>query len=500
MKNIKVIGIAIAVAALLVVAHLGASWLIGQRMESATIAQLEKLKVEAPYLKVISQKNEYGLFSSTQEIMFGIDTACFDTGPVAPGAEDPAAPLKQISFGVRNVIQHGPIVFRDGVHLTLAHEQGELILPPEVQQHLKAAFGDQAILSWHGTVSFTGTHDLTLTSPTGKLVKPDMQLLWSGIQGKIKVNARTGAYEFNVLAPGLQVSGADAQNEQFQIEKIALTGQGQRGVADLNLGDAAFTIDNIKVNSPMFGASSAESFKIQATSVANGEFVDVNQVIQLNSVDVLGKKYGPITYHIALNHLHAETVAKLAKAFEKLSCVKRGEQDAALETLLQSARTHGIALLQHKPELLIKQIRAILPEGEVLANGHLTLTAFDGKLEADPAALLPALIAGLDAGFEATASQNLVRYFARQQMLDSAMRTLMTDRKESPTEKELADLSASIDQQLTEQIQGFAALNYVQIDGDKFKVVFKFQKGLPTLNGAPFQSPIPLPLPAAPVK
>jgi len=498
MKNIKVIGVAVAVAALLVVAHLGASWLIGQRMESATIAQLEKLKTEAPYLKVISQKNEYGLFSSTQEIMFGIDSACFDTGPRAPGAEDPAPSLKQISFGVRNVIQHGPIVFRDGMHFTLAHERGELILPPDAQQHLKAAFGDQAILSWHGTVGFTGTHDLTLTSPAAKLVKPDMQLLWSGIQGTIKLNARSGAYEFNVLAPGLQLSGADAQNEQLQIEKIALTGQGQRGVADLNLGDAMFTIDNIKVNSPMYGAAGAQNFKVQATSVANGDFVDVNEIIQLNSVDVLGRKYGPVTYHIALNHLHATTLAKLAQEFQKLTCVKQGEQDAAFQAMMQSAKTHGLALLQNKPELLIKQIRVVLPEGEFLANGHLALTAFDAKTMDDPAALLPLLIAGLDAGFEASASQNLVRYLAKTQMLNSATQTLMMDKKIPPTEKELADLSATIDQQLTEQIQGFAALNYVQIDGDKYKLVFKFQKGLPTLNGAPFQ--LPVPLPAAPVK
>src|SRR5438270_13126925 len=101
--NKKIVIAAASITGLLVAGHLGASWYVGQTIRNATDAQLAKLKAEAPFFRIVSQKNDYGLFSSTQEIVIGFEPSCFS----APGDDKLAQDLKDVTFGMRNTIQHG---------------------------------------------------------------------------------------------------------------------------------------------------------------------------------------------------------------------------------------------------------------------------------------------------------------------------------------------------------------------------------------------------------
>lgn len=493
MKKLRMIGIVVAIAGLLVAAHLGISWGIGRYVENATQAQLEKLQAEAPYLKVISQSHQTGLFNSTQEIVLGINSACFENAPVVSDNTN-AAPL---TFTVHNRIQHGPIIFHGGLHFALVHEEGELILPPEIQSAVQDAFGKQPLLTWNGFLTYTGEHDLTLSSPSAKMFKPTGSLNWSGVQGKITYSASSGAYSFKLQAPLLQANGNGPQGGQVNVEKIIFSGQGERGIADLNLGSVAFTIDNVQVTSPMSGAGQLRNFKIQATSLANGEYVDLDEEIQVDQLAALGKQYGPLTYHFALNHLHAETLAQLGKAFQQVMCVKPSERDARLSEAMQTIKAQGIALLNHKPELLLKQIHVALPEGEFHAQGHVNLPNFSAQANDGNDVLMAALVRGLDAEFEASVAQSLVRQLTKQQMFGSVMQRWMLEKKAAPSEQEMVELNAEVDHDLDQQMLAMRERKLVVADGNNFKLQFKFVKGEATLNGAPFQSPIPLLTPPA---
>lgn len=477
---------AIAIIALLGAGIVGTSWYVGKRLENLTAEQLAKLKQEVPYLKVVSQKNSYGLFSSTQDITFGLEPGCFQGPNQSANAADA---FKDLSFGIRNRIQHGPIAIANGVHLGLAYTQGELVFPAALQPAIKSVFGEQPALSWKGTMRFSGDQELAVTSPAVTQKRPDVMFSWEGLQGIIKTTV-PGGYDIQLNAPSLRVIGQAEPVAKLNIEKLTFAAKGQRNADNLNLGDGSFGVGQMIVSLPFFGEANINNFKIQAESKLDGGFVNVNENFDLTNFEMGGNKYGPFSLQLAFNHLHAASLAKLSKEFQKLSCNKSANINAELNKILEASKTIALELLKNKPEFSLKQLRVNLPEGEFLAKGNAVLESITSTSIADTNALMADIMSHLAVNFEATTNQGLPLSYAKQQAASMLKQRLMAEQKNFPSEQEFNQL---VEQQAKEQLLWLTAQNIVQAEGDKYKLVFKLQKGQATLNGVAFQPPVPIP-------
>ena len=135
--------------------YVGASAWSGRQIEARYREQLAQVPAKMPLVRILEQKYERGLFTSTSTATLGF--GC----PPAPGKAVPA-------MTITSAIHHGPIAGATPA-LAVIDSQVRIVGGDADAQQITAALGTAAPLTVRTVASFSGSVRSTLASPAAKV-------------------------------------------------------------------------------------------------------------------------------------------------------------------------------------------------------------------------------------------------------------------------------------------------------------------------------------------
>ncbi|WP_374590850.1 DUF945 family protein, partial [Aquabacterium sp.] len=199
----------VGLGALIVVAgYAGATVVVGNRVKSGLEGSTETLTRQLPFAKVLEQKYDKGLFSSTRTTK--LQLGCIKMPPDENGQPRPREP---IVITWRDRIQHGPLPGFKGVGA--AAVDTEFVMSDSVQKNLAELFGKEKPLTIHTLVGWDGSTKTLIASPKATLKDPKQgELVWSGLTGTVTRSARAdGPGSADFTFPSLQVKTLQPGNQ-----------------------------------------------------------------------------------------------------------------------------------------------------------------------------------------------------------------------------------------------------------------------------------------------
>lgn len=467
-KKLAVPAIGVAV---LVAAWAGGSWVTGQRVQAALLAQAEGMKTpagQAPRAFRVTEVNyERRLLGATRTLT------------VAFGCEAAPAVLTW-----RDDIRHGPLPGFAG--FGAARIDSALVLSAEQREKLKSVLGDtQAQLQLRTLVAYNGSYKTQLDVPALRVKSADgsdfeMQGASAWVQvaadGSARYEASLPSYALSVpgaaQAPGVRVSlsGAKMQGEGLAPLWWAFSGKGGGSLAAMNVETVApdgqrqpvFSLKNLSYTQD--GGISAGLYQASGSLQGQG---------QLGSMvlDAMAMK-------VSMKQLHAESYAALMAAMINTACPgadAAADPMAALKPMLAPMQ----ALLPHGPQIGMDELSFTLGGLTTKMNYQLGVNGITAEEVRSEAALMPVLMqkAVLSMGVEAP----------------EALLAKVAEAMGRPLPPEM------LEQQLAQaEAQGMLVRS-----GPTLSAKFEMRNGTALLNGKPMPMPglpgqAPAPTPAAP--
>lgn len=448
--------------------YVGATAVVGARVKTELETNTEKLTQQLPFAKVLDQKYEKGLFSSTRTTK--LQLGCVQLPPDASGQPRPREP---IVVTWRDTIKHGPLPGFKSVGA--ASVDTEFVVPDTVQKNLTDMFGKEKPLTIHTLVGWDGSTKTQISSPKATYKDPkEGELVWSGLTGTVTRASGTGGLstaDFSV--PSIEIRGT-LPGDHVQLNQAHFHFEGTAnpdniwvasGKGGAELASIEFQITprhGEDVGTPMKGSITNLKYQAEST-LANGllstkgsfsgaaKFGDtvINQV----QMDVSGK------------NIHAETYARMMKNMtaQSLSCDEQAVKSPQQQ--LQELQADLVPLLVYNPEYSMDRLVVELDgkKGEVsYAFG------VQGATDADKQTPLPALLMG----------KGYVKGAAK---LPLAWIEKLAAAKGGANGDPTAMAHAMLDQ--------FASQGYVVLDTENVSSNFSFAQGKMEVNGRPFAMP-----------
>jgi uncharacterized protein YdgA (DUF945 family) len=461
------IRISIIVVVVVALAYPAAAWLLGLSVEHQW-NERERLALErVPYLAVIKRDYRRGVYSSTEELTYGLGGSVMKSLRATGHADW----TDHAQFTVRNTIHHGPLPrLRAFAPATV---DTDIVLPPDLHEKLSAVLGSQAGLSIHTRMKWLGGSTTVIHSnPVQRQVADGGDFAWRGLDARIELGREFGTKTVDLGAPGLTFKGPSAS---LNFENLKINFDAKLAFDTLNIGTAHATLGHVDIEAPAkdFKAS-AQNLTLDSKTSVDGDYVSSGGTVDMGSLQVgkfVATKAG---YAVRLDHVHGPSAAALTKS---LQAAQTGDSSNATPAdyaakFAEAFKTSGTEILAHDPVLEMPRIGFTTPDGELLVSLKATLPGITrADLDVAPDLLKVALVKHLQAS------------------LDVRIDTALLDKLLDSTGK--GDTIAG-------QLQGLQRQGYIKLDGKALTTHLAFQNGQLKVNDLPFP-PMPAGGPGMPV-
>lgn len=381
------------------------------------------------------------------------------------------------AFEIHHRIDHLP---RLGEGLARVHSSPEWT--GEMGDAVAYYFGADAPLSADTVVGFDGTLAMTLHSPAFSNVlaeEPGVKVTWGGAQGSLHIDA-AGKADMRLNVPGLAMHG---QGVVATFADMRLEGR-WLGTADPGgwSGKTVLKVSAIGISSPEGGArlrhvETAIDRRDQGETIRLAYRLRIGEGNTLGSEDVNSFREGVI--ELELDGLDKKALAAYAHRVGQTPRPLPEAQQARVNARLALALLGD--LLQGAPELRIRRLGLITPQGSFTASGVLGIEPeqpgasgadllsrlrLEGRIDVSVALLEGWLARDTYRGVEAALMQ-------RGGEVDKALARELTQRF------------------VRERIESWASAGILAADRDRYKVQVKLSAGHLSVNGVPSDELLP---------
>jgi uncharacterized protein YdgA (DUF945 family) len=483
---------AVLIIAVIAIAWLGLSWFTGHLARGQLQAWNEQVQADFPLVKVAERRVQGGLFTSTEEVVYELNTELLrgifeqaetQTHDALDAGEDEAP-----RFTVRNHIQHGPLPgFRS---LGLARVETEAVLGENVRRTLLESIGVDKPVQVVTHLGFIGGGWTTVESPAFEYTDEDsgQRVAWQGVQARFEFTRNLDRFSGAASAPGVQVFMRDEATDaapdetrdevagQFTVGEMRFETDLERAFGPVYAGKASFSIAEIAGSGPrMDGGLSLKDMRYEVDVTTEQDYFDMLIRMGVGAVAVDQMDIRDAHYDLSLRHLHGPTSAELSDRMSELYFASVGGDPMAMIGMVGLFAQHGPTLLEHEPELVLDRITFTLPEGGASISGRVRLKDFErGDLMAGG----PALLSKLDVVMDIWLDQGLLEKdwsAAVPQPAAAAEDGTGAGPAAGPTRIE----------GMQAQIALMAEQGYVKRNGDRLESRVEFRDGTLTVNGKP---------------
>ncbi len=462
------IRVSIIVVVIVALAYPAAAWLLGLMVEHQW-EQREQLALEkVPYIALIKRDYRRGVYSSTEEVTYGLDTSMQSTLAAMGNANlTGGVPTR---FVLRNTIHHGPLPqLRAFAPATV---DSRIVLPAAVQQKLAAAIGSQGGLTIHTRVKWLGGSTTLVHGDAVQWKTPDGgELNWRGVDARVDLGRELGSESIALRAPGFGLKGPAVN---VNLENLEISADQKLAFGTLNAGPARMTLGHVDIEAPAreFKAS-ARNLSLDARSSIDGDYLSSGGSFDLDTLQVGKFAASKAGYEIHFDHLHGPSAAALIKSLrtaEAPGAVNATAADFSAK-ILEPFKTSGSEILLHEPVLRIPRLGFKTPDGELLVAMNLTLPGVTrAELDGPPEFLKMTLMKHLRAAVDAR--------------IDTALLDKLLD-------------STGKGDTITAQLQGLQRQGYIKLEGKALTTHLAFQDSRLKVNDLPFP-PMPTAAPGMP--
>ena len=371
MKNLSAPVIAVAIAGALAAAYPAASWYTGKRIE-VTMTELAQQSIKSPYVKIVKQDFQRGVFSSTEDTIIEI-TSPFPKTPDPAAADGGAASetSKPLQLHFVSHIQHGPF---PGARFGSATINTELVLDGNDKAEAEKVFGKQAPVQILTKLGYMGGGSVEASSPAFAFGPDGDKIDWKGIKFNADFTGGGKDVQYKLDAPGLTAHTKEGMD--VVIGAISGVGDSQRvGDSALHLGKSNFVVDQLKMTNANEPAKSFDMQKLslQSNSSAKNGFVDLAIQLGAKSVNINKLALNDIHYDYSLHHLDQQALTKLVDAINNRPANQSQSMEEMTASMVQIWKEFGPAILNNKPELTIDRMSVSTPDGEAKLSAKATL-------------------------------------------------------------------------------------------------------------------------------
>ena len=455
------------IVVVLALAYPAAAWIIGMSVQHQVLDRETVALAQAPYLKVASRDYRRGVYSSTEEITFQFGGSFLKSLGAGDG---------QLQFTVRNHIHHGPLPqMRAFAPATI---DTEIVLPPQIEQKLKQIVGDQAHLTIHSQLKWSGGATSVVHSTPFKSNIPEVGTFeWRGLDGTGEVGREIGTQVGQLTAPGLI---ANTPKGNFNIEDVKASTDLRLAFGDLTVGKIRLSVGHVALDSPVQPDFKIDTrnLAIQGDTSVSGDFVNTDGTFSIDSVESAKFSATQLVWEVRMDHIHGPSMASLnkelmaAQATQLQAPAASDPNDpAAVQRQAELAQkyadafqTYGLQILGHEPVIELPRVGFKTADGDVMLSVKLAAPGITpADVSGDPKTLVMTLPKFLQATVNARIDNTLLDKLLQQTM----------------SEPDASDQVKARLQQLQDQ-------GYVKVDGKALITQITFMNGQLKINGLPF--------------
>ena len=439
---------------------------------AAAIAEQQTYIARQPWLRVVSQTYERGIFTSTAVVTLEPRGVLSEGLGLNRRASTQDIPPPRIVY--RHDIRHGPLPnWRQG-DFTLARAVVETRFRGDgsLADLLPELFGPAApaLLVTEFSDDRSAITKLQLPAISRDL-NDNAKLTWQGVSGEIRFSRAYDRVNASLSMPILDLSANDSQASLH----------GARILADLRLGAHGVWLGTAEAKTDKFSLiwpgqrMSVSGVGHRSEVIEAGGFLDVSSRITAQGIESKTEKAGPVELSISLKHLHGPSMRELREAIEGLP---DGQQKP--EVVREQVRPIINDLLSRQPELRIDTLNVRMPAGEL----RLTLAVRVLDYDTEVATSIDTLD-GIEIDLDIDVSEALVLDLAEQ----AASRF-----GHSPAlgvEGSPAETEHRVHRAVTELIDGLVSKGRLVRDGEWLTADLRWREGGLKINGLSVDSVLP---------
>ena len=443
---------------------------------AAAIAEQQAYIARQPWLRVVSQTYERGIFTSTAVVTLEPRGVLGEVLGLNRSTATPDKLPPRIVY--RHEIRHGPLPnWRQG-NFTLARAVVETRFRGDgsLAGLLPELFGPTAaaLLVTEFSDDRNGIAKLRLPA-ISRYLSDNAKLTWQGLSGEIRFSRAYDRVNASLAMPTLDLTAKDSRASLHGARLQADLRLGAHGVW---LGTAEAKTDKLSLTWP--GQSVAVSGVGHRSEVTEtGDFLDVSSRITARGIVSKSEKAGPVELSFSLRHLHGPSIRTLREAIEGLPA-RRLKPEAEVLEQQTLGRAFMNDLLSRQPELRIDALNVRMPAGELRLTLALRVLDYDAEV-ATPIDTLD----GVEIDLDIDVSEALLLAVAEQ----AASRF-----GKSPTlgmEGVPAETEQRAPRAVTELIDGLVSKGRLVRDGEWLTANLRWREGGLKINGLSVDSAIP---------
>ncbi len=294
----------------------------------------------------------------------------------------------------------------------------------------------------YSKVGLTGNLLSNLVLEAGSFSKGGDTATWGDTDILVTISPTSSVVGFEGAIDSLTFASVQ---DDFNIGKIAFSGNQQQTRFGFSVGDATITVDSFTVPSAQ-GAQTIGPMSVDTDAELDGDRVSGRSRVQLDNLLFPDLGPGSVVIDVTLTDMDAASLGNITRRLDDIDKFVSGDDMMiAMEPDLQRLLASGFALD-------FDQVDVTLPQGTIATNFKMKLIETDLHRFTWPSVLL-ALDATLDVSVPA----------------------------------ELVDIATAMDPQFNAAI----GMGFLRKSGDVYEMSAEFKKGALTVNGAPMPIPIP---------
>ena len=472
--------VAASAVALLALAYVGGSWMLGKKVEEQYNAQLDKAAAMLGPGKLTSRSYDRGLFGSTSSVVVEIDLPPVPPRKSADGQSSPSAASQAAPHSVRltieNKVRHGPF---PEMRLAAAVAETRVTSIEGIDDATRQAFAKASAPRMTTVYDFSGDYTGQALLPAGEASDPEFTARWQALTYDFSGNAAGTRVEGQMQWPRLTAQGVGAQSPA----NMDLSLEGMRSTFDYELpqdgqwlmaaGQVSATIDKMNVAFARADGSAAtpaltlNDVKVDGKTTRDGDLLDMAQTL-VGRGTIAGTELDSIRLDMGFKHLDGRALTALqALATKNAQAASQGEQ------ISTSGLQQPIAqLMAAKPEYRAKLSLSYQGQVGELSWGVVVQGAAAGQTAPDPR--MP---------------PQMLLLAAAQRVEGEA--TIKLPKSWLPAIAHAADNPDVTPESLVGMLSQFKAQGMLTEDDKAYSADLKYANGQALLNGKPLQGIAP---------
>ncbi|MGH8261698.1 MAG: YdgA family protein [Steroidobacteraceae bacterium] len=378
--------------AVVLIAYVGATWLIGIEVQSRLEQREQQTLKNAPYLVLLHREYRRGVFGATEQATYALRGPFGGLGRMIPVVDAGS----QIQFTVRNTIRHGPL---PGLRtVALATLDTQVIPPPALARRLSAVAGGRTLLTIRTRLGWTGGTATTISSPAFHARLDDGAVLSSsGFEATFEVARGQASWRGHGSSAGFSAQGSRGR---FALGGLSFDADRRRLADPLYVGDFHLKIAGLQFQGDKGPPVLMNGLALASGSAAHGEYIDSGAEFTAGEIKAANVTLSHVAYTVRLEHLQTASLAALTVALRDAQAnATPGLPASSAGAVRDALERYGIELLVHDPVIEIPRLELAMPEGSFSLQARL---AAHGLRREDMSG--PAMMAGLVSRLEGTAA------------------------------------------------------------------------------------------------